>query len=141
MRFLGTSIQMVKNIMFELVSWNNHYARCNAYTLVNSQKKLFLKLGKFTAHYSPSKRILYIKYIYCVFSDVAKTSKWSYPTSNFFHFLKLFCLLSNIYFEAREGIKTRWDTFVWISLSRIADFYTRKRTQLLCLRDIYLEHM
>ena len=28
------------------------------------------------------------------------------PISIFFHFLKLLCLLSNIHFEAREGIKT-----------------------------------
>ena len=28
MRFLG--IKMVKNIIFGLVSWNNHYARCKA---------------------------------------------------------------------------------------------------------------
>ena len=132
-RFLG--IKMVKNIIFGLVSWNNHYARCKAWTLVNSQKKLFLKLGNFTTHYSPSKRIYKI-YILRIF-EVAKTSKWSCPTSMFFHFLKLLCLLSNIYFEAREGIKTRWDTPIWIWVSRIPNFCTRKRTQLLHLRDLY----
>ena len=46
-------------------------------------------------------------------------------------------MLSNIYFEAREGIKTCWDTPIWIWVSRIADFCTRKGTQLLHLRDIY----
>ena len=55
-----------------------------------------------------------------------------------FHFLKLLRLLSNIYFEARKGIKTRWDTPIWIWLTRIADFCTRKGTQLLHLRDIYI---
>ena len=139
MRFSG--IKMIKNIIFRLVSWYDHYARCKAYTLVNSQKKKFLKLGNFTTHYSPLKRIYKI-YIYCVFFEVAKTSKWSCPTSIFFHFLTLSRLLSNIYFEAREGIKTRWDTPIWIWVSRIADFCTRKRPQLLHLRDIYsLTHL
>ena len=80
---------------------------------------------------------VYIKYIYCVFFEVAITSKWSCPTSIFFHFLKLLCLLSNIYFEARERIKTRWDTPIWIWVSKISVFCTRKRLQLLHLRDIY----
>jgi hypothetical protein len=127
---------MVKNIIFRLVSWYDHYARCKAYIPVNSQKKLFLKLGNFTTYYSSPKRI-YIKYTYCVFSEVAKTSKWRCPTSQLFHFLNLLCLLSDIYFEAREGIKSRWDTPIWIWVSRIPNFCTRKQSQLLRLRDIY----
>ena len=64
MRFSG--IKMIKNIIFGLVSWYDHYARFKAYALVNSQKKKFLKLGNFTTHYSPSKRIYKI-YILRIF--------------------------------------------------------------------------
>ena len=133
MRFLR--IKMVKNIIFGLVSWNNHYARCKAYTLVNSQKNFFWSWATSPPTIAPQS--VYIKYIYCVFFEVAKTSKWSCPTSIFFHFLKLSCLLSNIHFEAREGIKIRWDSLIWIWVSRIPNFCTRKRSQLLHLRDIY----
>ena len=44
MRFSG--IKMIKNIIFGLVSWYDHYARCKAYTLVNSQKKTFFEVGQ-----------------------------------------------------------------------------------------------
>ena len=80
MRFSG--IEMVKNIIFGLVSWNNHHARCKAYTLVNSQKKLFLKLGNFTTHYSPLKRI-YKTYIFCIFWS-CKNFKMKLPNFKFF---------------------------------------------------------
>ena len=46
-------------------------------------------------------------------------------------------MLSNIHFEAREGIKTRWDTPIWILVPKIARFCTPKRSQLLSMRDIY----
>ena len=36
-----SGIKMVKNIIFGLVSWNNHNARWKEYTLVNSQKNFF----------------------------------------------------------------------------------------------------
>jgi len=60
-------IKMVKNIIFGWVSWNNHYARSKAYTLVNSQKKLFLKLGNFTTQNIPLSCIykIYILRISC----------------------------------------------------------------------------
>ena len=36
---------------------------------------------------------VYIKYIYCVFFEVSKTSKWSCPTSNCFSFSKTFAFV------------------------------------------------
>ena len=45
----------------------------------------------------------------------------------FCHFLNLLCLFYNIHFETYEGIKTRKYTIIWIWLSMIADFCTRKR--------------
>ena len=52
-------------------------------------------------------------------------------------------LPSNMHIEAHEGIKTHWDTPIWILnwLSQITDFCTRKRTQLLRLRDIYFRKL
>jgi len=44
MRF--SSIRMVKNIIFRLVSWYDHYARWKAYTLVDSQKKTIFEVGQ-----------------------------------------------------------------------------------------------
>ena len=46
---------------------------------------------------------------------------------------------SNIHFEAHEVIKTRWDTPIWILVTKIAGFCTRNGTQLLSLRDIYVQ--
>ena len=53
---------MVKNIIFGLVSWNDHDTRSKGYVLANSQKKLFLKLGNFPTLYDPLKYVQ--KYIY-----------------------------------------------------------------------------
>ena len=80
MRF--SSIKMVQNIIFRLVSWYDHYARWKAYTLVDSQKKKILKLGNFTAYYSPSKRIYKI-YILRIFWS-CQNFKMKLPNFNFF---------------------------------------------------------
>ena len=77
-----SGIKMIKNIIFGLVSWYDHYARCKAYTLVNSQKKNFLRLGNFTTHYSPSKRIYKI-YILRIFWS-CQNFKMKLPNFKFF---------------------------------------------------------
>ena len=86
MRFSG--IKMVKNIISRLVSWTDHYARCKAYTIVNSQKNFFWSWATSPPTIAPQS--VYIKYIYCVFFEVTQTSKWSCPTSKFFSFSKTF---------------------------------------------------
>ena len=118
---------MVKTIIFGLVSWNNYYARCKSYTLVNCQKKLFVKLGNFSTLYS-SLKCIYIKHRYCVFSEVAKTSKWSCPTSKILIIFKNFAFALQHTFRSLRGNNNRWDTPIWIWMSRIADFCTRKKT-------------
>ena len=40
--------------------------------------------------------------------------KWSCPTSNFFHFLKILHFSFNIHFESCEAMKTHCDTLIWI---------------------------
>ena len=55
----------------------------------------------------------------------------------FYIFFKLLHLFSNIYVEVYKGIKSRCYFFIWISIPRIPNFCTRKRTQLLRLQDIY----
>ena len=93
MRFLG--IKMVKNTIFGLVSRINHYPRCKTYTLVNSQKNFFWSWA--TSLRTIASQNVYIKYIYYVFSEVAKTSKWSCPTSIFFFIFSNFCVCSLTY--------------------------------------------
>ena len=90
MRFSG--IKMVKNIIFALVSWYDHYARSKAYTLVNCQKKLFLKLGNFTTHYSSSKRI----YILRIFWS-CKNFKMKLSNFKIFFIFQNFCVCSLTY--------------------------------------------
>ena len=115
-------------------------SRASKYML-ESKRKSLRKWKKFEVgqlHFevlATSKNTKYIYFIYTLWGAIVGSEVAQLQI--FFHFLKLLRLLSNIYFEAREGIKTRWDTPIWIWVPRIANFCTRKRSQLLGLRDIY----
>ena len=74
---------------------DHHYARCKAYTLVNSLKKLFLKLDDFTTYFSPQS--VYTKHIYCVFSEVAKKFKMQLPNFKYFYIFAKLCICSLTY--------------------------------------------
>ena len=84
------AIFWVKKCISELVSRTNHYPRCKAFTLVNSQKKLFLKLGNFTTHYSSSNRIYKI-YILRIFWR-CQNFQMKLPNFNFLFIFSNFCV-------------------------------------------------
>ena len=121
---------MVKNIIFGLVSWYDHYARCKAYTLVNSQKKNFWSWATSPPTIAPQS--VYKKYILCIFWS-CQNFKMKLPNFIFFHFLKLLCLLSNIHFEARETTNTKkvmptvqifpFFGLIWAKLTKNAIFW------------------
>ena len=63
--------------------------------------------------------------------------KRSWPTSKKIFFLKICNFVSNIHFESREAIKTRWATAFWNLTVTKCRFSTPNCRQLLALHDIY----
>ena len=133
MRF--SNIKMVKNIIFGLISWNNHHTRCAAYTLVNSQKKLFLKLGNFSTHYS-SFKCIYKTYILRIFGS-CKNFEMKLPNFKFFFIFANFCVCSLAFISPlREDKNSLAYAHLNLSIKNSQFLYTKTETTITPARYI-----
>ena len=81
-------------------------------------------------------------YIIYIFFEVAQLQIFENEVAQlqkFFTFLKVSRLNFNIYFEAREAIKTRWDRAFWNLTHEIIPVFYIFGSQLPPLHDIYIQ--
>ena len=118
-------IKMVKIIIFRQHIGQKQYTRLKVWEIDKIQKNFFLKLGNFILAWVPIFERQ--KYIYQHVSP--KGRFWGKEVGqlqkNFF-FLKICHFVSNIHFESREAIKTRWATAFWnLTITKCQVFDTK----------------
>ena len=133
MRFLG--IKMVNNIIFGFVSWNNHHARCKAYTLVNSQKNCFFEVGQLHTHYSPLKHIYkaYISY----FLNLPKLQNEVAQLQIFLHFLTFAFALWHMFRSSRGNKNSLRYAYLNLTIKICRFLYTKTESTIALAWYIY----
>ena len=76
-------------------------------------------------------------YIFCIFFQLHQLQNEVGQLQIFLKFFKLPDESSNIHFQAREAIKTRWDRAFWKKFRKKSDFCWWNPSQLLRWQDIY----
>ena len=104
--------QKCQNIILKVLWASNHYIRLKVWWLVKIQKQLFFWSWATSYALGPLKEAPYL-YIFPCFLIEAFLVQNNKKLHKFFILVKVPHLLSNIYFEAQQAIKTRWDTLIW----------------------------
>ena len=130
--------QKCQNIILKVFWASDHYIRLKVWWLVKIQKQLFFWSWPTSYALGPLKEAPYL-YIFPCFLIEAFLVQNNKKLHKFFILVKVPHLLSNIYFEAQQAIKTRWDTLIWKKTHKNGPVFAIFVRQLTFLHDIYFE--